>query len=154
MEPGRDYIGVGWAPSCRTPGIGSSWHSVTLTTARNEAETWEFPRRSRRLRRVASDPRSLEHAVRREFAGGYGMTIEVTGQLGAFNHVLLGERQHWVSITYLASIRHDLDCALRLTCGNACCGPHPKGAGSPGRLEGVSAAQPHDQRTLDLGVNR
>ena len=43
MEPGRDYIGVGWAPSCRTPGIGSSWHSVTLTTARNEAETWEFP---------------------------------------------------------------------------------------------------------------
>ena len=53
----------------------------------------------------------------------------------------------------LISIRHGLDCALLLTCGNACCGPHPKGAGSPGRLEGVSAAQPHDQRTLDLGVN-
>jgi hypothetical protein len=28
----------------------------------------------------------------------------------------------------LTSIRHDLDCAARLTCGNACCGPHPKGA--------------------------
>ena len=53
----------------------------------------------------------------------------------------------------LTSIRHDLDCALLLTCGNAYCGPRPKGAGSPGRLEGVSAAQPHDQRTLDLGVN-
>ena len=35
---------------------------------------------------------------------------------------------------FLASIRHDLDCALRLTCGNAPCGPHPEGAGSPGDL--------------------
>jgi hypothetical protein len=34
----------------------------------------------------------------------------------------------------LASIRHDLDRALHLACGNACCGPHPKGAAP---LEGL-----------------
>ena len=30
------------------------------------------------------------------------MTIEITGQLGAFDHILPGEHQHWVSVTYLA----------------------------------------------------
>jgi len=44
----------------------------------------------------------LEEAVRREFTEEYGMTIEVISQLGAFDHILLAERQHWVSITYLA----------------------------------------------------
>lgn len=41
--------------------------------------------------------------------------------------------QHPIMIK-LTSIRHDLDCALRLTCENACCGPHPKGVGSRGDL--------------------
>jgi len=30
--------------------------------------------------------------------------------------------------------------------------PAPQRCGLPGRLEGVFAAQPHDRRTLDLGV--
>lgn len=30
------------------------------------------------------------------------MTIEVTSQLGAFDHILRSEGQHWVSITYVA----------------------------------------------------
>ena len=34
----------------------------------------------------------------------------------------------------LTSIRHDLDRALHLACGNACCGLHPKGAAPLGDL--------------------
>jgi 8-oxo-dGTP diphosphatase len=95
VQSGKDYIGVGVGAI-----VSDARNRLFLArrgpAARNEAETWEFPGGL-----VAYGER-LEHAVLREFTEEYGMTIEVTGQLGAFDHILLGEHQHWVSITYLA----------------------------------------------------
>ncbi len=95
MEAGRDYIGVGVGAV-----VSDVRNRLFLArrgpATRNEAETWEFPGG------VVVYGELLEDAVRREFAEEYGMTIELTGQLGAFDHVLPSERQHWVSITYLA----------------------------------------------------
>ena len=48
-----------------------------------------------------------------------------SGQSGIRSHLGDARRR-------LPSIRHDLARALRLTCGDACCGPHPKGASSEG----------------------
>lgn len=95
MEPGRDYIGVG-VGAVVSDVRGRLFLARRGPAARNEAGTWEFPGG------MVAYGELLEHAVRREFAEEYGITIEVTGQLGAFDHVMPGERQHWVSITYLA----------------------------------------------------
>ncbi len=43
---------------------------------------------------------ALEQAIMREIAEEYGMDIHVTGQLGAFDHIL--PDQHWVSVTFTA----------------------------------------------------
>jgi 8-oxo-dGTP diphosphatase len=64
--------------------------------SRNEVGTWEFPGGEVMYGEL------LEDAVCREFAEEYGISIEVTGQLGAFDHILPSEHEHWVSITYLA----------------------------------------------------
>lgn len=95
MEPGRDYIGVG-VGAVVSDVSGRFFLALRGPAARNEAGTWEFPGGT------VAYGELLKDAVRREFTEEYGMTIEVTGQLGAFDHVLVGERQHWVSITYLA----------------------------------------------------
>ena len=60
-------------------------------------ETWEFPGGGVLYGEL------LEDAVRREFAEEYVMTIEVTGQLGAFGHILHSDHEHWVSVTFLAN---------------------------------------------------
>ena len=64
--------------------------------SRNEIGTWEFPGGEVLYGEL------LEDAIRREFAEEYGMSIEVTGQLGAFDHILPSEHEHWVSVTFLA----------------------------------------------------
>ena len=94
-EPGKDYIGVGVGAV-----VWDTRDRVFLARrgsgARNEPGTWEFPGGQVLYGEL------LEDAVRREFAEEYDMTIEVTGQLGAFDHILFSELEHWVSITYLA----------------------------------------------------
>jgi ADP-ribose pyrophosphatase YjhB (NUDIX family) len=62
--------------------------------ARNEVGMWEFPGG------LVGYGELLEHAVLREFFEEYGMVIEITRQLGAFDHILIGETQHWVSVLY------------------------------------------------------
>jgi len=64
--------------------------------ARNERGLWEFPGGE------LGYGETLEDAVRRELAEEYGMSVEITAQLGAFDHILPAEGQHWVSVTYLA----------------------------------------------------
>lgn len=95
MEPGKDYIGIGVGAI-----VSDTKSRLFLArrgpTARNESDTWEFPGGS------VAYGELLEDAVRREFVEEYGMVIEITCQLGAFDHILLDDRQHWISITYLA----------------------------------------------------
>ena len=64
--------------------------------SRNEIGTWEFPGGEVLYGELMDD------AIRREFTEEYGISIEVTGQLGAFDHILPSEHEHWVSITFLA----------------------------------------------------
>ena len=95
MQPGRDYIGVG-VGGIVSRDSGQLFLARRGPAVRNEAWTWEFPGG------LVAYGETLEDAVRREFAEEYGMTIEITGQLGAFDHILPAEHQHWVSVTYLA----------------------------------------------------
>lgn len=94
MEAGRDYIGIG-VGAVVSDGQGRLFLAQRGPAARNEPGTWEFPGGEV----VYGEP--LEEAIRREFAEEYGMTIEITDQLGAFDHILPNEHQHWVSVTYL-----------------------------------------------------
>ncbi|MFC7589444.1 NUDIX domain-containing protein [Nonomuraea antimicrobica] len=91
-RPGFDYVGVGVGAV-----IFGRGNRVFLARrgprARNEPDTWEFPGGEVEL----GEP--LEDAIRREFREEYGMEIELTDALGAFDHFLPGA-EHWVSITY------------------------------------------------------
>jgi 8-oxo-dGTP diphosphatase len=95
MKPGRDYIGVGVGAV-----VSNARNRLFLarrgTAARNEVDTWEFPGGT------VAYGELLEDAILREIAEEYGMSIELTSQLGAFDHILNVEREHWVSVTYLA----------------------------------------------------
>ncbi len=93
--PGKDYIGVG-VGAVVSNAESRLFLARRSPTSRNEAETWEFPGGEVLYGEL------LEDAVRREFLEEYGISIEVTGQLGAFDHILLSEHEHWVSVTYLA----------------------------------------------------
>lgn len=93
--PGHDHIGVG-VGAMVSDGAGRLFLARRGQAARNEAGSWEFPGGAVGFGEL------MEDAVVREFAEEYGMRIEVTGQLGAFDHLLPDEGQHWVSVTYLA----------------------------------------------------
>ena len=96
-EPGKDYIGVG-VGAVVWDTRGRVFLAKRGPGARNEPGTWEFPGGTVLYGEL------LEDAVCREFVEEYGITIEVTSQLGAFDHILFGarEHEHWVSVTYLA----------------------------------------------------
>lgn len=94
-EPGRDFIGIG-VGAVVAESLGQLFLARRGPAARNEVGCWEYPGGGVKF------GEELEHAVVREFAEEYGMQIEVHGLLGVFNHILPSERQHWVSVTYLA----------------------------------------------------
>jgi 8-oxo-dGTP diphosphatase len=97
MTAGRDCIGVGVGAVVRDD-TGRVFLAQRGPEARNERGLWEFPGGE------VSYGETLEDAIRREIAEEYGMTIEVTDQLGAFDHILAAESQHWVSVTFLARV--------------------------------------------------
>ena len=94
-KPGRDFIGVGVGAVVSDP-QGRVFLARRGPAARNEAGTWEFPGGEVRYGERLAD------AIRREILEEYGLDIEVTGQLGAFDHLLPDEHEHWVSVTFLA----------------------------------------------------
>lgn len=95
--PGRDVIGVG-VGALVLDDAGRVFMARRARRATNEAGTWEFPGGT------VNFGERLQDAVCREFYEEYGIRIEVTGSLGAFDHILEQERQHWVAVTYLARI--------------------------------------------------
>ena len=95
MVPGRDYIGVGVGAVVRDAD-GRVFLARRGPRARNEAGCWEFPGGTVQF------GEKLEETVRREFREEYGMEIEVTGLLGVADHLLPGEGQHWVSVSFAA----------------------------------------------------
>ncbi|MEE1754582.1 NUDIX domain-containing protein [Streptomyces sp. SP18CS02] len=95
VEPGRHCVGVG-VGALVFDGDGRVFMARRGAEARNEPGTWEFPGGG------VDFGERLEDAIRREYREEYGIGIAVTGFLGVFDHILPAERQHWVSVTYLA----------------------------------------------------
>ncbi|MFC4535274.1 NUDIX domain-containing protein [Sphaerisporangium dianthi] len=91
-RPGFDHIGVGVGIVIFGEG-NRMFLARRGPKARNEPGTWEFPGGGVEL------GEALESAIKREIREEYGMEVELTGTLGAFDHFLPGA-EHWVSITY------------------------------------------------------
>src|SRR5215475_12652979 len=76
--------------------LGRVFLSQRGQAATNERGCWEFPGGKVAL------GETLKTTITREFQEEYGMEIEVGELLGVSDHILVAERQHWVSPTYLA----------------------------------------------------
>jgi 8-oxo-dGTP diphosphatase len=94
-EPGRDFIGLG-VGAVVYDRDGLVFLARRGPAARNEAGRWEFPGGTVEFGETMAD------AVVREFREEYAMTVEVVEQLGAADHILPGEGQHWVSVSFVA----------------------------------------------------
>ena len=64
--------------------------------ARNERQKWEFPGGAVQLHETLRD------AVRREFEEEFGMIIDPVKILCVADNILATEKQHWVSICFVA----------------------------------------------------
>jgi 8-oxo-dGTP diphosphatase len=92
---GRDYTGVGVGAMVFNK-HGQVFFAKRADGATNEKGCWEVP--GGRLERCEK----LVDAILREFREEYGMDIDVVEQLGAFDHILTEENEHWVSVTFIA----------------------------------------------------
>jgi 8-oxo-dGTP diphosphatase len=94
---GQDYIGIGVGAM-----IFNAKGEVLLAKrgsgARNERGFWEFPGGG------VNFGERLEDAVRREIKEEYGIEIKLDRLLCVFDHILKLERQHWISITFIAHL--------------------------------------------------
>jgi mutator protein MutT len=95
MIAGRDYIGVGVGAMVFNQ-EGMVFLAKRGPQAKNECGCWEFPGGS------VEFGETLVDAIRREFREEYQMDIDVVELLGASDHILLSEGQHWISPTFIA----------------------------------------------------
>jgi len=94
MKKGIDHIGVG-VGGVILNSAGKVFLAKRGRDARNESGKWEFPGGSVEFGELLKD------ALVREVLEEYGFTISVDLLLGVVDHILLREKQHWVSPTYL-----------------------------------------------------
>ncbi len=95
MIAGRDYIGVG-VGAMVFDAEGRVFLSQRGPQAKNERGFWEFPGGS------VEYGETLIAAIQREFREEYELEIKVIDLLGVADHILVEERQHWVSPTFIA----------------------------------------------------
>lgn len=98
MKRGIDYIGVSVGAMLFND-RGELFLSKRSSQTSNEAGCWETPGGS------VEFGETLEAAVRREIGEEYGVEIEILDRFPAADHIIPGERQHWVATTFLAKIR-------------------------------------------------
>ena len=97
MKPGIDYIGVGCGPLI----INEKGEALLLKRgprSKNEAGYWTLPGGT-----VEFDE-SVEEAICRETKEEVGVPIELLHPLNCTDHQIPAERQHWVSVHYVAKI--------------------------------------------------
>lgn len=103
MKKGIDYIGVGVGAV-----IYNADNRIFLAKrgkeARNESGKWEFPGGA------VEFGEELERALCREVKEEYGFEIEVHGLLDVVNHLIPDEKQHWVSPSFICTVKHGLPC--------------------------------------------
>jgi 8-oxo-dGTP diphosphatase len=98
MRRGYDYIGVG-VGAVIVDERGRLFLARRGPLAKNERGRWEFPGGGVEFGETLAD------ALRREIYEEYGIEIEVGPLLDVVDHILPAEGQHWVSPTFVCSVR-------------------------------------------------
>jgi len=97
VQKGKDYIGVGVGAI-----ICNDQHQLLLckrgSLARNERGCWECPGGS------VEFGETMVAAVKREMQEELGVTIRIIKQLNAIDHLIPGDRQHWVTSGFIVQI--------------------------------------------------
>lgn len=94
MKKGIDYIGVGVGGMIFNE-KGQVFLSKRGEKVRNERYFWEFPGGGVHF------GEKLQDALKREFFEEYGIEIMPMELLCVSDHILIIEKQHWVSPTYV-----------------------------------------------------
>jgi len=97
MKRGIDYIGVGVGAIIVNPD-GRLFLAQRGPMAKNERGLWEFPGGS------VEFGETLAQALAREMREEFSIEIQVGELLDVVDHILVDEKQHWVSPTYLCRI--------------------------------------------------
>jgi 8-oxo-dGTP diphosphatase len=97
MKRGIDYIGVG-VGAIIVNSEGRLFLAQRGPLAKNERGRWEFPGGS------VEFGETLAHALAREMREEFGIDIQVGQLLDVVDHILVEEKQHWVSPAYLCRI--------------------------------------------------
>jgi 8-oxo-dGTP diphosphatase len=97
MKRGIDYIGVG-VGAIIVDAEGRLFLAQRGPLAKNERGLWEFPGGS------VEFGETLAHALEREMGEEFGIDIQVGELLDVVDHILVEEKQHWVSPTYICRI--------------------------------------------------
>ncbi len=98
MKKGVDFIGVGVGAII----VGKDnklFLSQRGKDTRNEHGAWEFPGGG------VEFGDTLEETLKREMREEYGIEISVGELLDVCNHIIPKEHQHWVSPTYICTIK-------------------------------------------------
>jgi 8-oxo-dGTP diphosphatase len=98
MQRGIDYIGVG-VGAIIVNEDGRLFLARRGPAAKNERGLWEFPGGS------VEFGETLAQALAREMREEYGIEVDVGPLLDVVDHILPEESQHWVSPTFICTIR-------------------------------------------------
>jgi len=98
MQRGIDYIGVG-VGAIILDERGRLFLARRGPAAKNERGLWEFPGGS------VEFGETLAQALTREMREEYGIEVDVGPLLDVVDHILPEEGQHWVSPTFICTIR-------------------------------------------------
>ncbi len=98
MKKGIDYIGVSVGAMILND-RGEALLTKRSQKATNERGCWENPGGA------VNFGETLELAMRREIREEYGIEVDVLDQFPAADHLIPGEKQHWVATTFLVKIK-------------------------------------------------
>jgi 8-oxo-dGTP diphosphatase len=97
MKKGVDYIGVGVGAAIFNE-KGEILLALRGAKAKNERGKWEIPGGGVEFNET------FEQAIKREIKEELGVEIAVGELLALCSHIILDEKQHWVSPTYMCRI--------------------------------------------------
>jgi 8-oxo-dGTP diphosphatase len=105
VKRGIDFIGVG-VGAVIVNDEGKLFLSQRGPLSKNERGLWEFPGGSVEFGETLTD------ALKREMLEEYGIQIEVGELLDVVDHILIEEKQHWVSPAFICRIKKGIPSIL------------------------------------------
>lgn len=98
MRKGLNFIGVGIGAAILNK-EGKIFLHKRGKNAKNEAGKWGCPGGTLKF------GEKLEDAIKREMKEEFGINITPIDTLGAFNHLIPKEKQHWVALCFICKIK-------------------------------------------------